>query len=127
MTQALHVRPDRLRTAALRVSELAERLSRELDRWLRHPAAPPAGSAPGGAAEQAARLLVASVDRYLMRVVAGLADAAGALVAAADAYETSDGWVALRGGGHPPGHRTPGAGNPRRDPADGRPAPGGLA
>jgi hypothetical protein len=98
MTQALHVRPDRLRTVASRVSELTERLSRDLDRWLRHPATPPAGAAPGGAAEQAARVLVATVERYLMRAVAGLADAAGALVAAADAYETSDGRASSRHG-----------------------------
>jgi hypothetical protein len=100
MTEPLHVHPDRLRLATLRLSELAERLTRELDRWLGHPAAPPAGSAGAGTAEPAARALVAGVDRMVMRAVRGLADLATALAEAAARYEAAD---ARAGGTRPAG------------------------
>lgn len=109
MTEPLHVRPDRVRVAALRLSELAERLSRDLDRWLGHPAAVPDGAAAGGAAEQAVRVLVAAVDRMLMRVLVGLADIAGALAEAAQRYESSDA-RATRPPGAPTPPRSSGAG-----------------
>jgi hypothetical protein len=115
MTDPLRVRPDRVRVASLRVAETAVRLRGDLDRWLRAPAAPPPGSAAAGAAEPAARDLVAAVDRRLSRAVAALAELSTGLCAAAAAYAERDDAAAgaVRAATHPPAaDRPPAAGRP---------------